>query len=276
MLLNKDGLTEAEFLAQYNPGDYKRPSVTTDILVLGMSAGFKNLKILLIRRGDHPFMHCWALPGGFIEDNETAFNAAKRELKEETGLEQAYLDQIYTFTKTGRDPRMWVMSIAYLALVSNLEDVNGMDDADDAAWFDLFFTEDKIVLRNEEKDVTIEYKLTTEQFKNSVLTYTNYIPVLVSKERLAFDHIEIIIEAMKKLRESIDYSDNLFCLMPAKFTMAELRATYQAVMNRDVYKTTLKRIVENKIEKTGCLRKSSVLNGRQSEEFTYTGGKQYE
>ncbi len=269
MLRNKNGLTEEEFLAQYNPGDYKRPSVTTDILVLGMAPKHKNLRILLIKRGDHPFMNCWALPGGFIEENETAFQAAKRELEEETGLKQAYLDQIYTFTKPGRDPRMWVMSIAYLALVSNLEEVNGSDDADDAAWFDLVFSEDRITLRSDEKNVSIEYALKEETFNNAAISYKNYIPSLKSKERLAFDHVEIIIEAMKKLREGFDYSDKLFCLMPEAFTMAELRSTYRAVMSKDVYKATLKGFVDNKIEPTGHTRKSDVTNGRQSTEYRF-------
>ena len=272
MLRNKDGLTESEFLEQYNPGDYKRPSVTTDILVLGMAPGYTNLKILLIRRGNHPYMNCWALPGGFIEENETAFQAAQRELYEETGLKKAYLDQIYTFTKPGRDPRMWVMSIAYMALVSNLEDVTGQDDAADAAWFDLMFQDTELILRNDEKNVSIKYSLKEKSFKNSVLTYQNYIPTLVSDEKLAFDHVEIIIEAMKKLRAGFDYSDNMFCLVPATFTMAELRATYRAVMGQDIYKASLKRLVEHKIVETGNVKKSDLASGRQSTEFTYVGG----
>ena len=276
MLRNKDGLTESEFLEQYNPGDYKRPSVTTDILVLGMAPGYTNLKILLIRRGNHPYMNCWALPGGFIEENETAFQAAQRELYEETGLKKAYLDQIYTFTKPGRDPRMWVMSIAYMALVSNLEDVTGQDDAADAAWFDLVFKDTELILRNDEKNVTIKYSLKEKSFKNSVLTYQNYIPTLVSDEKLAFDHVEIIIEAMKKLRAGFDYSDNMFCLVPATFTMAELRATYRAVMGQDIYKASLKRLVEHKIVETGNVKKSDLASGRQSTEFTYVGGNKYE
>ncbi len=266
---NKDGLTEEEFLEQYNPGDYKRPSVTTDILVLGIAPKRTNLKVLLIKRGNHPFIDCWALPGGFIEDNETAFQAAQRELEEETGLKQAYLDQIYTFTKPGRDPRMWVMSIAYMALVQKLDDVKGYDDASDAAWFDLEFTDNRLFLRNDEKNVTIEYKLKEESFKNSVLTYKNYVPTIATVEKLAFDHVEIIIEAMKKLREGFDYSDKLFCLIPDTFTMAELRDTYRAVMNRDIYKATLKAIVDNKIEPTGNMKKSETINGRQSTEYRF-------
>ena len=156
-LRNKDGLTEEEFLKKYNPGKYNRPSVTTDILILGMNEDYSSLKLLLIKRGNHPFMGCWALPGGFVQEDETAYQAAARELEEETGLRGVYLDQIYTFTKPGRDPRMWVMSIAYLSLVQELEAVKGNDDADDAAWFDLKFDDSLISLRNEEKGIEIVY-----------------------------------------------------------------------------------------------------------------------
>ncbi len=266
---NKDGLTEAEFLAQYNPGDYKRPSVTTDILVLSVAEDYASLKLLLIKRADHPFINHWALPGGFIEDNETAHQAANRELYEETGLKDLYLDQIYTFTKPGRDPRMWVMSIAYLALIPNIQEVKGYDDAKEAAWFDVFFLQDKLVLSNKDLNVQIVYDLEKKTFKNSVLTYENYIPTWACGEKLAFDHVEIIIEALQKLRKNFDHSDKIFCLMPETFTMADLRRVYTLVMEQPVYKATLKGFVNKKIVPTGNTKKSKVKHGRQSVEFKY-------
>ena len=83
---NAAGLTEAEFLANYNPGDYERPSVTVDMMVLRIKQDFSCLQILLIKRKDHPFINCFALPGGFINIRESAYEAACRELQEETGL----------------------------------------------------------------------------------------------------------------------------------------------------------------------------------------------
>lgn len=267
-LRNKDGLTEAEFLAEYNPGNYKRPSVTTDILILGMNKDYSSLKLLLIKRGDHPFLGSWALPGGFISPNETAYVAATRELKEETGIDDVYLDQIYTFTKPGRDPRTWVMSIAYLSLISNLREVSGQDDADDAAWFDLKFTDDSITIKNDEKGVAIEYSLKKETFRNGALQYQNYIPTLVSTDALAFDHVEIIIEAMKKLREQIIYSNQAFCLVDKEFTLPELQAVYEVILGRKLYRKSFRDMAERKIMETGNERQSKTKNGRRSKEYT--------
>lgn len=267
-LRNKNGLTEAEFLAEYNPGNYERPSVTTDILILGMNKDYSSLKLLLIKRGDHPFLGSWALPGGFISPNETAYVAATRELKEETGIDDVYLDQIYTFTKPGRDPRTWVMSIAYLSLISNLREVSGQDDADDAAWFDLKFTDDSITIKNDEKGVAIEYSLKKETFKNGALQYQNYIPTLVSTDALAFDHIEIIIEAMKKLREQIIYSNQAFCLVDKEFTLPELQAVYEVILGKKLYRKSFRDMAERKIMETGNERQSKTKNGRRSKEYT--------
>ena len=267
-LRNKDGLTEAEFLAEYNPGNYERPSVTTDILILGMNKDYSSLKLLLIKRGDHPFLGSWALPGGFISPNETAYVAATRELKEETGIDDVYLDQIYTFTKPGRDPRTWVMSIAYLSLISNLREVSGQDDADDAAWFDLKFTDDSITIKNDEKGVAIEYSLKKETFRNGALQYQNYIPTLVSTDALAFDHVEIIIEAMKKLREQIIYSNQAFCLVDKEFTLPELQAVYEVILGKKLYRKSFRDMAERKIMETGNERQSKTKKGRRSKEYT--------
>ena len=270
---NKDGLTEAEFLKNYNPGDYKRPSVTTDILILGMNEDYSGLKLLLIKRGNHPYLGCWALPGGFIEENESAYQAAARELEEETGLKNVYLDQIYTFTKPGRDPRTWVMSIAYLSLVSKLDEVKGYDDADDAAWFDLRFTDTAIELSSEEKDVQIVYNLKRKNFTNGMIKYENFIPSLVSEEALAFDHVEILIEAIKKLREQLFYSTQAFCLVEDTFTLPELQAVYEVVLNRPLYKKSFRDMISCKIVETGEEKKSKVKGGRKSKSYILAEGK---
>lgn len=114
---NKDGLTEKEFLEQYNPGHYERPSVTVDMLLFGMSRDLKCLKVLLIKRNNHPYIDCYALPGGFVNITESAYTAACRELEEETGLKDIYMEQLYTMSQPDRDPRMRVIDIAYMTLI---------------------------------------------------------------------------------------------------------------------------------------------------------------
>ncbi len=169
--VNKQGLTEEEFLAAYDPNKYERPSVTVDMLIFAMTkeegseteisksdnadenvkeclthkecenarAKYgKGLKLLMIKRGDHPCIGQWALPGGFVNMDENLEDAALRELKEETNISEAYMEQLYTWGDVGRDPRTRIISVSYIALVDSAElNVAAGDDADDAKWFDV-------------------------------------------------------------------------------------------------------------------------------------------
>lgn len=112
--------------------DYPRPAVTTDCVIFGYDG--KELKVLLIKRGIEPFKGCWAFPGGFLNMDEDALAGARRELKEETGLEDAFIEQFHTFSEPGRDPRGRVITIAHYALVK-IQEVEGGDDAAQARWF---------------------------------------------------------------------------------------------------------------------------------------------
>lgn len=112
--------------------DYPRPAVTTDCVIFGYDG--KELKVLLIERGIEPFKGCWAFPGGFLNMDEDALAGARRELEEETGLENAFIEQFHTFSEPGRDPRGRVITIAHYALVK-IQEVEGGDDAAQARWF---------------------------------------------------------------------------------------------------------------------------------------------
>ena len=85
-LVDENGLTEEEFLSQYQPRDYERPSVTVDMLIFAVDKSGENKRLLLIKRKNHPYLGCWALPGGFVEMKESLREAAARELEEETGV----------------------------------------------------------------------------------------------------------------------------------------------------------------------------------------------
>lgn len=154
-LKDKNGLTEKEFLAHYSDKGYDKPSATADILVLGS----------------------WALPGGFVRKDETAYQAAARELSEETGLQNVYLEQIYAFTPR-RTPRSRVMSIAYLALVCGFENVAGSDDAADAAWFDMTVNESGIRIFSAERGVEIFYGIERGIFQNGVCLQSSAIELI--------------------------------------------------------------------------------------------------
>src|SRR5579862_3912481 len=114
--------------------EYPRPALTVDCVVFGFDEG--DLKVLLIQRGLAPFKGKWALPGGFVEMSETTETAARRELREETGLTDIFLEQLYTFSAVNRDPRERVVSVAYFALVALVQHtLSASSDASTAAWF---------------------------------------------------------------------------------------------------------------------------------------------
>ena len=113
---------------------YPHPAVTTDCVIFGFDG--ERLQVLLVERGIEPYKGRWAFPGGFLKMDETAEEGALRELKEETGLEGAYMEQFHTFSAPERDPRERVITIAYYALVK-IQEVKGGDDAASARWFPL-------------------------------------------------------------------------------------------------------------------------------------------
>lgn len=113
---------------------YPHPAVTTDCVIFGFDGS--KMQVLLIQRGIEPFKGMWAFPGGFIKMDESAEDGARRELFEETGLKDAFIEQFHTFSEPKRDPRERVITIAYYAIVRK-QDVKGGDDAANAQWFDI-------------------------------------------------------------------------------------------------------------------------------------------
>ena len=190
-LRDKNGLTEAEFLQHYRQKDYPRPSLTADLAVF---CSGEAPSLLLIRRGGHPYLGCWALPGGFVAPGEDARTAAHRELQEETGLRDLPLAPLGFYSTPGRDPRGWVVSAAFLSASQRFSAVHGADDATDAALFMVReYSEAPGVLA-----LTLEYgadKLTLRaSLADNPVTGRLEAQVQCS-EGLAFDHAQIIADA---------------------------------------------------------------------------------
>lgn len=251
---NEDGFTETEFLANYHPGDYERPSVTVDMMILRMKEDFRGLQILLIQRKNHPFIENWALPGGFINMDESAYDAACRELQEETGLTNIYLEQVYTMSRPDRDPRMRVIDIAYAALLpyGGEHAVIAGDDAKNALWFDISLTENSLSFYNEEQDIYILYSLEMKTFQNGLITITNKIPRKEERKAdnenyLAFDHADIILEGLMRFQNKVMYTDIAFNLVPAKFTLPDLQRVYEVLLGKSLYKANFRKLVQEKI-----------------------------
>ncbi|MGN1132208.1 MAG: NUDIX domain-containing protein, partial [Ruminococcus sp.] len=109
------GRTLEEFLSTYSPKDYPRPSVTVDMILFSIKEN--NISVLLIKRGGHPYLDYWALPGGFTESKETVYESAERELFEETNLKDIPLEELGVFSEPSRDPRSWTMTDAFFSVV---------------------------------------------------------------------------------------------------------------------------------------------------------------
>lgn len=177
----------------------ERPAVTVDCVVFGYDG--ERLQLLLIERRDAPFAGQWALSGGFVRDDESLEAAARRELKEETGIAEVYLEQLYTFGEPGRDPRGRVISVAYYALVKpNRYTLEASTDAVGAAWFPV-----------------------------------GELPVL------AFDHSLIVKTALKRLQAKVRYAPVGFELLPKEFALPELQAVYEAILERPLDKRNFRK-----------------------------------
>ncbi len=113
--------------------NFPRPAVTVDIVLFNKIVN--ELFVLLIERKHQPFINCWAIPGGFVDENESLDNAALRELAEETGVTQVQLKQIYTFGNPGRDPRGHTISVVFAGFFNEANSVKAGDDAKDVQWF---------------------------------------------------------------------------------------------------------------------------------------------
>lgn len=216
---NEEGLTEKEFLAKYRPGDYERPSVTVDILIfaVGQDEEETEPQLLLIRRKNHPCIGRWAIPGGFVEMGESLEEAAARELFEETGLNDIYLEQVYTWGGVDRDPRTRIISVSYMAVVPKSElTARAGDDAAEARWFQV--TKKKLsdlengatyalTIEEEEEHIFMSYRVTENYERQGLMwkkeTQTQLLPVIdmADQEKLAFDHAEILNLAMDRLEE---------------------------------------------------------------------------
>jgi 8-oxo-dGTP diphosphatase len=181
--------------------EYPRGALTVDCVVFGLDD--VELKVMLIQRGQEPYLGMWALPGGFVHVAETLDEAARRELEEETGLHQVFLEQLYTFGEVHRDPRERVVSVAYYALVK-LSDhrVQAATDAREAAWFGV-----------------------------------HDVP------SLAFDHAGILQMGLERLRGKLRYQPIGFELLPKKFTLSQIQHLYELVLERELDKRNFRKRV---------------------------------
>jgi 8-oxo-dGTP diphosphatase len=175
----------------YDASKFPDFAVTVDVVILTMAEGV--LHVLLIRRGEEPFRGMWAMPGGFKRPEETLDDAARRELSEETGVDvPSLLTQFGAYGDPGRDPRMNVVTVAYLAVLRDVGAIVAGTDATDAALVPVS-------------------------------------DVLEERIELAFDHLRIVRDAVERVRVELEVSGVATAFVGTTFTMAELRAVYEAI-----------------------------------------------
>ncbi len=279
-LVNGQGLTEDEFLKKYDAGKYERPSVTVDMLIFSVvneaednyrKLPEKVLKLLMVKRGNHPYMGQWALPGGFVTVAESLEEAARRELKSETNVDNVYMEQLYTWGDVDRDPRTRVISSSYMALADSTKlNILAGDDADDAKWFNLKFS-----LNQDKKTVTEAGAISEKQYSielwNGAETLSAAVKVIetvegkvIKKSRevaeskgIAFDHAKMIEYGMERLRNKIEYTDIAFNLMPELFTLSELQQVYEVILGRELLAAAFRRKIAGMVIETDQFTKDA-------------------
>lgn len=222
-------MTEQEFLDQYEPGNYDRPSVTADMLIFTIDKD-NDLSLLLIKRGDHPCLGKWAVPGGFVNIDESVEDAAKRELEEETGLRNIYMEQLYTMGDVNRDPRMRIISVAYMALVpKSAMKFQAGDDAADAELFKIRQSADGYMLVNEARG--LEFSI----------------------DEMAFDHNKEVIMGIERLQGKLAYADLAFTLIKDvnAFTIYEVQKIWEAIYGRKEETANFRRDFIRRYVRTG-------------------------
>ena len=224
--------------ATYDPSQFPAFAVTVDVVVLTMAD--RRLHVLLVRRGVPPFEGMWAIPGGFKRPHETLDEATKRELAEETGVDGArLLRQFGAYGDPGRDPRMNVVTVAYLAVIRDVGDVAGGTDAADAA----------------------------------------LVPVsdaLDGKRELAFDHGRILRDAVERVRVDLGLTGIATAFVGPTFTLAELRAVYEEVWGVQLDAANFRRSVlaeDGWVTPTGRRARPGASGGKPAE--LYRAGRMW-
>ena len=253
--------SEEEFLVAYNSDDFEKLSLTSDIVIFSVSSEEvdnyrknekKSMSVLLVKRATYPFKDKWCFPGGFVKIDEDLEDAPMRILKRETNIDNIYLEQLYTFGDVKRDPRMRIISTAYMALI----DKNRLDTLlnSAASWFDITLLEEEenivtIVLDNGEKKI----KLIIEKVLRDKTT-DRYTYKVIENEDLAFDHAKVLIAGIERLRNKVEYTDIVFNMMPEFFTLKELQQVYEIILNKKLLDPAFRRIIGSKVEKTQYIK----------------------
>ena len=254
---HKEYATEEEFLKDYDPSIYPRFAIATDIIVFGISSvdhseyrklDSKKMSLLLIKRDDYPYKGKWCLPGGFVYIDEDLDDSPKRVLKNETGLDNIYLEQLYTFGSVNRDPRMRVISSSYMALID--KDVVDESLKNESSWFDIVdikYEKDKIKVKLSNGEENLSFVVGR---KISEHTTDRYKFNIIENNDLSFDNPLVIVSGIERLKNKLLYTDIVFNMMPKLFTLGELQKVYELILGKKLLDPAFRRMIKDKVEET--------------------------
>lgn len=215
---NRAGESLEEFLEHYDPKKYDAPSNTVDIVVVRcqepLTCWGQPLKVLMVKRSNHPSIGCWATPGGFAEMRENLEESAARELEEETGVKGLPLQQLTTWGNYDRDPRWRVITTSFVALVEGDIPVHAGDDAADALWMDVELTQESapedgcsqiwnLILKNPEHGIRLEGRVRCSRSSHPILSQETF--TLLESHGIAVDHACILTQALLYLKSRLHF-----------------------------------------------------------------------
>lgn len=254
-------MEEQEFLKVYDITKYDRPSVTADIAIFAIRSREpdsyrhdpeRSLSILLVRRGNHPFKDCWALPGGFLKRGERIEDCAAREVEEETGVRPNALMAVSLFTEPGRDPRGWILSQLFASVLADgTFEPGGGDDAAEASWFTLRLDPEAsgvLALRLSCGGQEITARLRMQGVRFSQTRWQ-----ILDGGGLAFDHAAMILSALSALRAQARRFDVIFDFLPPRFTLTDLQRVWETVTGEPIQSANFRRKIADLVVETDAV-----------------------
>ncbi|MFR2534127.1 MAG: NUDIX hydrolase [Clostridia bacterium] len=249
-----------------------KPSVTVDSIVFTIrdqkvdnyrKLPEKKLQVLLVKRAEDPYQNKWSIPGTFVQEKEKLEEAVDRSLKEKANIQDLYLEQLYTWGDPTRDPRTRVISTSYMGLVdSQAIQIKAGKNVEDIDWFTVKLTtlketskenqsgyekteEIEILLESKKQILTSKVKVVKELKDANITIYTQIL-----QSDLAFDHAKLLIYAIERLKNKVEYTTIAFHLMPEKFTLTKLQQVYEILLDKPLLKANFRRKIAEMVIET--------------------------
>ncbi len=252
--------------------EFFKPSVTVDTIIFTVRDYIvdnyrklpeKKFQVLLVKRAEEPYKNKWSLPGTFVGRNEKFEEAVNRCLEEKANIKDIYLEQLYSWGDPLRDPRGRVISTSYMGLVDVGDiQITAGKNVEDIEWFNIklntikekskekkegyYKTEEiEIVLENKEITLKNRVKVVKELVNGNLIIYTQIL-----QSDLAFDHAKILIYAIERLKNKVEYTTIAFNLMPEKFTLTKLQQVYEILLDKPLLKANFRRKIADMVIET--------------------------